>query len=106
MPKPQEKYENLLKNGGELTFVVTAGELKFTADIETCPSIEPLLYSGFEIKPSIIIEENSAAGQIYAHGDDWTRAITYIYRSNGTIIYKKQVDGMYEVTMRLPVSKT
>lgn len=102
MPIPQKQYENLLKNGGTITFTVDANELKFTTDIEACPSIAPSLYSGFEIKPSIVVYGDSAAGQIYSHGDDWTRAIAHIYRNNGSIIYKKQQGGGYEVTMNYP----
>jgi len=98
----EEQYKNFLSHGGNLTFEIDALDIDVSGEFEKSPLIAPFLESGFEIKPSAIIENDKEAAQILSHGDSWTRVIAFTYRRSGSVIYKKLSSGRYEAQVNAP----
>ncbi len=69
---------------------------------ESLPLIEPYLESGFELEPSSITSESQGASLLLVHGDPWTRVVTYTYRRDGKIVYRKLTNGQYEAKVSAP----
>jgi len=97
-----EQYKEFLKNGGTLVFTIDSEDISSNTEFENYPLIKPFLNIGFEIKPTPMIEIPDFAAQIYVHGDDWSRVITFVYRNDGSIVYKKNSNGQYEATATIP----
>lgn len=98
----QSQYQDFLVNGGSLTFVIEAKDIDPSGSFENFELIKPYLYTGFELRPSSIIHEPKEAAQILVHGDSWTRVVTKVYRSGGTIIYKKLATGDFQAICSIP----
>jgi hypothetical protein len=97
------QYEQFLAHGGRVTVQLDREDFSKDAAFEQGPSIRPLLKSGFELPPTSLIYDESAAAKIYWYGDTWARAITHIYRNGGKIVYRKTDSGKYEATLELPM---
>lgn len=98
----KSQYENFLENGGQLVFTIDSKDISSTSEFENFPLIKPFLSTGFELKPTTIIEVPEFAAEIYVHGDDWARVITVVYRNGGSIVYRKLSNGKYEATATMP----
>ncbi len=92
----EEAYKRFLSNGGSLIFEIEGTDIDSTGGFEKSPLIKPYLHSGFELKPSPILEEPENTAVLFLYGDSWTRVIAYTYKNGGSIIYKKLENGRYE----------
>ena len=99
----KEQYNNFLQNGGDVTFVIDAADIAPDNEFEISPLIKPYLHSGFELRPSSIIDEPKVAAEIYVYGESWTRVITFVYRKGGKIIYRKLSNGQFQAACSIPV---
>lgn len=92
----EQQYRDFLSKGGNLTFEIDAADIDLSGQFEKSPLIKPFLSSGFELKPSPIIDNPRDAAQILLYGDSWTCVVTLVYKKGGSIIYKKLPSGRYE----------
>ncbi|HIE0651158.1 TPA: hypothetical protein ACXJNB_004318 [Serratia marcescens] len=75
-------------NGGTLVYEVDADEVdEGNPNFHELSTIKPLLSSGFELKPTTVIDDASAAACIVTYGGDWTRFIYRVYSKGGKVIY-------------------
>ena len=89
-------YKQFLSHGGNLTFEIDATDIDSTGGFESSPLIQPFLSSGFELKPSPIIEEPKERALLLLYGASWTRVVIHTYLNGGSITYKKLANGRYE----------
>lgn len=85
-----------------MTFEIDAADIDSTGGFESSTLIKPFLYSGFELKPSPIIEEPQERALLILYGGSWTRVIIHTYLNSGSIIYKKLPNGRYEAKVAVP----
>lgn len=95
-------YRRFLAHGGTLIFEVDAEDIDSSRGFESSPLIQPYLESGFELKPSPIINEPREKAMLFLYGGSWTRVITRTYLDGGTITYKKLPSGRYEANVVVP----
>ncbi len=98
----EAEYKHFLSHGGDLTFEIEATDIDSTGGFESSPLIKPFLASGFELRPSPIIEEPQDQALLLFYGGSWTRVVTHTYLNGGSIIYKKLSNGRYEAKVSLP----
>jgi hypothetical protein len=72
----EQQYREFLFKGGDLTFEIDSTEIYSSGQFEKSPLIEPFIFSGFELRPSPIIDYPKEAAQILLHGDSWTSVVT------------------------------
>lgn len=96
------QYRDYVEHGGRLRFEMEARDLDPSGSFEKSPLLAPYLESGFELKPSPIIEmpQNSAA--LFLYGGSWDRVIAHIYLNGGRIVYKKLATSRYEAVAEAP----
>ncbi|MGR7116268.1 hypothetical protein ACU61G_16840 [Klebsiella aerogenes] len=93
---------NFLANGGTLVYEVDANEVnEGNPDFHQLPTIKPKLLTGFELQPTDVINDASAAAQILAYGEDWTRFIYRVYSKGGKIIYTQISQDLYRAVCTL-----
>ncbi|KNC89421.1 hypothetical protein [Trabulsiella odontotermitis] len=93
---------NFLANGGTLVYEVDANEVdEGNPNFHQLPMIQPFLSSGFELKPTTVINDVSAAAQILAYGEDWTRFVYRVYSKGGKIIYTQINQNLYQAVCTL-----
>jgi hypothetical protein len=80
-----------------------AKDIDSTGGFENAALIKPYLESGFELKPSPIIEAPENAAALFLYGGSWTRVITHTYPRGGSIVYRKLPSGRYEAKVRAPI---
>jgi hypothetical protein len=99
----EEQYRHYVAHGGKLRFEMEARDLDPSGSFEKSPFLAPYLESGFELKPSPVIEmpQNSAA--LFLYGDSWDLVIAHTYLNGGSIVYKKLASGRYEALAEVPV---
>jgi hypothetical protein len=85
----EEEYKNYLSHGGTLVFEIEATDIDSTGGFESSPLIKPHLSTGFELKPSPIMDEPENSAALFLYGGSWTRVVTHTYKNGGSIIYKK-----------------
>ena len=100
----EQQYRDYLKHGGNFTFEIDATDIDASGCFENSPLIAPLLSSGFELKPSSIIEEAKDMAQLLLHGDPWMRIVTRTYLQGGSVIYRKIATGRYEAKVSAPLT--
>lgn len=98
----EQHYRDFLSEGGSLTFEIDAIDIDSSGQFEKSPLIAPFLSSGFELKPTPIIENPKDSCRLLLYGDSWTRVITYAYKKGGSVIYKKLLSGRYEAKVSVP----
>ena len=98
----EEEYKHFLEHGGSLIFEIDAKDIDSTGGFEESPLIEPHLESGFELKPSPIIEEPPNSTALFLYGGSWTRVVTHTYLKGGRIVYRKLPSGRYEAKVEAP----
>ena len=98
----ETEYTWFLSHGGSLVFQIDSADIDSTGGFESSPLIQPFLATGFELKPSPIIEQMQDQAKLLLFGGTWTRVITYTYVHGGSIIYKKLPNGRYEATASVP----
>ena len=99
----EEEYKNYLSHGGTLVFEIEATDIDSTGGFENSPLIKPHLNTGFELKPSPVLDEPENSAALFLYGGSWTRIVTHTYKNGGSIIYKKLPNGRYEATVSAPV---
>lgn len=95
-------YKQFLSHGGSLTFEIDATDIDSTGGFESSPLIQPFLNSGFELRPSPVIEEPKERAMLLLYGGSWTRVVTHTYLNGGSITYKKLANGRYEAKVSTP----
>ena len=95
-------YKQFLSHGGALTFEIDATDIDSTGGFESSPLIQPFLNSGFELRPSPIIEEPQERALLLLYGGSWTRVVTHTYLNGGSVTYKKLAGGRYEAKVSTP----
>lgn len=98
----EQEYLDFLSNGGNLIFEIDANDIDASGSFDKSPFMAPYLRTGFEVKPSPIIDDPAVGEQALIHGDPWTRIVTFTYRRDGTIVYKKLPSGRYEARVSAP----
>ena len=98
-----QEFQSFIKNGGSLTFTVDARDIS-VSDFEELDSIKPILCSGFEIPPSLVIHDPLEKTVIHKYGDEWTNIVEEIYSRDGRIVYKKQPSGQFLATCTIPAN--
>lgn len=99
-----EQYTQYLSAGGTLTFQLDANDIEPGAGFEKSPLISPFLDTGFELKPTPIIESPPDAAQLLLHGESWVRVVVFTYRRGGSIVYRRISPGRYEAVVSSPPS--
>ena len=97
-----EEYERFLKYGGVIIVYLDRDSFMRDKTLEESPAIKPLLQHGFELPPTTLIYDDSAAMQLLLHGDTWTRIVTHTYRKGGRIVYRKVSEETYEAIVTVP----
>lgn len=98
----EAEYKDFLAHGGTLTFEIEATDIDSTGGFESSPLIQPFLSSGFELRPSPIIEEPQERALLLLYGGSWTRVVTHTYLNGGSVTYKKLQNGRYEAVASVP----
>ncbi|HEK2789276.1 TPA: hypothetical protein SMT85_000714 [Proteus mirabilis] len=81
---------NFFKNGGVLEYEVKDSEVdESNPNFYKLPSIQSKLSTGFELRPSEIINDPKEVAKIAVYGNDWTRFIIRVYLAGGRIMYKQ-----------------
>lgn len=94
--------DDFLANGGVIEYEVDANEVdEGNPHFHQLPSVKPYLLTGFELKPTSVINNASAAAQILAFGEDWTRFIYHVYSKGGKIIYTQINQNLYRAVCKL-----
>lgn len=102
-PKKQE-YEAFKKSGGSITFEIDREDISSTPDFENYESIKPKLNSGFELRPTTLINTPELQALIQVHGATWDYILCRVYLAGGNVIYKKLPSGKYEATCTIPAA--
>ena len=97
----EEEYTNYLEHGGTLVFEIDSTNIDPSGEFEESPLIKPYLTSGFELKPTEEVDDESGM-QLLLYGGSWTKVVTYTYRRGGNIIYRKLSNGKYEAKVSAP----
>ncbi|KQQ72389.1 hypothetical protein ASF70_12710 [Rhizobium sp. Leaf321] len=100
-----EEFESIMgviDNGGFYEIEIDASEIPMTAREEAWENIAPNLTTGFEMKPTSMIGELSAANDILTKIDTWGQIVVLIYRRGGKITYKKLPNGRYDARVERP----
>ena len=87
------QYEDFMKNGGQISYVIDTLELSEIREFEEVPVIKASLHSGFELGPNLQSKEVS---DLIRHGNIWNRIVNSVYSKNGKITYKKLSSGNYQ----------
>jgi hypothetical protein len=98
-----QAFQDFIKDGGSLTFTVDARDIS-VSDFEELDSIKPILCSGFEIPPSLVIHDPLEKEVIHQYGDEWTKVVEKIYGRGGRIVYQKQPSGQFLATCTIPAN--
>jgi len=98
----ENQYREYLSGGGTLTFQLDADDIEPGAGFEQSPLLAPFLDTGFELKPSPVIESPPDAVQLLLHGDSWVRVLVHTYRRGGSIVYRRISPGRYSATVCAP----
>ncbi len=101
----EEEYKNFLSHGGTITFEIEGTDIDSTGGFEESPLIKPYLFSGFELKPSPMIEEPENKAALFLYGGSWTRVVAHTYINGGSIVYKKLANDRYEAKVTAPNRK-
>lgn len=89
-------------NGGTIEYEVDVNEVnEGNPNFHQLPTIKPNLLTGFELEPTAVIDDASAAAQIIAYGEDWTRFIYRVYSRGGKIIYTQINQNLYKAVCTL-----
>ncbi|MGY3942463.1 hypothetical protein [Aeromonas tecta] len=98
-----QAFQDFIKDGGSLTFTVDARDIS-VSDFEELDSIKPILCSGFEIPPSLVIHDPLKKEVIHQYGDEWTKVVKKVYGRGGRIVYQKQPSGQFLATCSIPAN--
>ena len=99
---PNLTPDDFLANGGTIEFEIDANEVdESNPNFHQLPTIKPNLLTGFELKPTAVIDDASSAAQIIAYGEDWTRFIYRVYSKGGKIIYTQINQNLYRAVCTL-----
>lgn len=98
-----QEFKSFIKNGGSLTFTVDARDISVN-EFEEFDSIKPILYSGFEIPPALVIHDPLEKEVVHKYGDEWTKVVEETYSRGGRIVYQKQPSGQFLATCTIPVN--
>lgn len=99
----EEEYKSYVAHGGTLRFEVEAFDIDPSGAFEKSPLIQPYLNSGFELKPSPVIEMPVNSAALFLYGGSWDRVIAHTYKNGGKIVYSKLPSGRYEAKVEAPV---
>jgi hypothetical protein len=98
----EAQYREFLASGGRVVVQLDKIDVFGDTDVEQSPFVAPYLDTGFEIKPSPVLETLAHVDQIDCYGDPWSRVVAIVYRNGGSIVYKRLSPGKYEATLSLP----
>lgn len=98
----EEEYKHFLAHGGTLIFEIDADDIDSRGGFEDSPLVKPHLESGFELRPSQVIEDLPNTAALFLYGGSWTRVVTHTYLQGGTINYRKLPSGRYEAKVEAP----
>lgn len=98
----ETEYRHYVDHGGALRFEINASDLDPSGAFEKSPLIQPYLTSGFELKPSPIIEMPANSAALFLYGGSWDRVIAHTYKNGGKIVYAKLPSGCYEAKVEAP----
>lgn len=98
----EEEYKHYVARGGKLRFEIEASDIDPSGAFEKSPQIQPYLSSGFELKPSPIIEMPANSAALFLFGGSWDRVIAHTYKNGGKIVYAKLPSGRYEAKVEAP----
>lgn len=98
-----DEYLRFLKNGGTLVFEVDATDIDASENFTLNPEIASRLDTGFELRPSPIIDSPEERAELLTLGEPWVRVIVFTYASGGSIIYRKLPNGRFEATVTIPL---
>ena len=98
----QSEYNEYLSKGGTLIFQIDEPDIDPSGSFKHSPLIAPHLKTGFELKPTSMIDDDHSAMPLLLHGDSWTKIVVFTYRRGGSIIYRQLSDGRYEARTFAP----
>jgi hypothetical protein len=98
----EEEYKHFLAHGGTLVFEIGATDIDPTGGFENSGLVRPYLESGFELKPSPILDAPDNSAALFLYGGSWTRVIAHTYKNGGSIVYRKLPNGRYEARIVAP----
>lgn len=96
------EYKEYLSQGGLLTFQIDELDIDPSGSFKLSPLIAPHLKTGFELRPTSMIDDDLSAMPLLLHGDNWTKIVVFTYRRGGSIIYRQLNDGRYEAKTFAP----
>ena len=99
----EEEYRHYVCHGGNLCFEIEASDIDPSGEFEELRLTKPYLNSGFELKPSPIVEVPANSAALFLYGGSWDRVIAHTYKNGGKIVYTKLPNGRYEAKVEAPV---
>ncbi|EPK5524075.1 hypothetical protein ABLU56_13195 [Klebsiella sp. GN_Kp186] len=88
--------QDYYKNGGVLEFELDALEVGGNStEFETFQGLKKYLNKGFQLPPTVIIQDKEVLALILNYGDFWTKIHAYTYAQGGTVTYKQLPSGQY-----------
>ena len=98
----EKEYTHYVLHGGSLRFEIEASDIDPSGEFEKSPLIKPYLTSGFELKPSPVIDVPANSAALFLYGGSWDRVIAHTYINGGKIVYSKLSNGRYEAKVESP----